>query len=139
MRKIRYLLDTNILSEPTRETPNANVVKKLMQYPYQVAIAAPVYYELLTGYRRLPHSKRRDKLEAYLNDFISTLPILPYDENAANWHAKEQVRLSNEGLTPAFIDSQIAAIASSNHLIMITRNIDDFVCFDGIKVENWFE
>jgi len=134
-----YLLDTNILSEPTRKSPDARVIKKLTQYQYQIALAAPVYYELLAGCRRLPPSKRRDKLEAYLNEFINTLPILPYDEKAADWHSGEQVRLSNEGLTPAFIDSQIAAIAASNRLIMVTRTVDDFVQFDGIDVENWLE
>ena len=134
-----YLLDTNILSEPTRKSPDARVIKKLTQYQYQIALAAPVYYELLAGCRRLPPSKRRDKLEAYLNEFINTLPILPYDEKAADWHSAEQARLSNEGLTPAFIDSQIAAIAASNRLIMVTRNVDDFVQFAGIDVENWFE
>lgn len=57
------------------------------------------------------HLTRRGKLEAYLNGFITSLPILPYDENAASWHSAEQLRLSNEGLTPAFIDAQIAAVA----------------------------
>ncbi len=133
-----FLLDTNILSEPTRKSPDARVIKKLMQHQYQIALAAPVYYELLTGCRRLPQSKRRDKLEAYLNEFISTLPVLPYDEKAADWHSTEHVRLSNEGLTPAFIDSQIASVAVSNRLVMVTRNIDDFQHFNGLDVENWF-
>ncbi len=44
-----YLLDTNILSEPTRQSPDARVIKKLMQHQYQIALAAPIYYELLTG------------------------------------------------------------------------------------------
>lgn len=138
MQSILYLLDTNILSEPTRKSPDARVIKKLTQYQYQIALAAPVYYELLTGCRRLPLSKRRDKLDAYLNGFISTLPVLSYDDKAADWHSAEQVRLSNEGLTPAFIDSQIAAIAASNRLIMVTRNIDDFQHFDALDVVNWF-
>lgn len=133
-----YLLDTNILSEPTRKSPNARVIKKLMQYQYQIALAAPVYYELLTGCRRLPQSKRRDKLESYLNEFISTLPILPYDEKSANWHSMEQVRLSNEGLSPAFIDSQIAAVAASNRLTMVTHNVDDFQHFADFEVVDWF-
>jgi len=133
-----YLLDTNILSEPTRQSPDARIIKKLSQYQYQIALAAPVYYELLTGCRRLPQSKQRDKLEAYLNGFINTLPILSYDDKAAEWHSTEQVRLSSKGLTPAFIDSQIAAVAASNHLIMVTRNVDDFQYFNGLDVVNWF-
>jgi len=133
-----FLLDTNILSEPTRQSPNTQIIKKIIQYQYQIALAAPVYYELLTGSRRLPQSKRRDKLETYLNEFISTLPVLPYGDKAADWHSAEQVRLSNKGLAPAFIDSQIAAIAATNRLIMVTRNVEDFQHFSGLDVENWF-
>jgi len=59
-------------------------------------------------------------------------------EKAADWHSAEQVRLSNKGLTPAFIDSQIAAIAATNRLIMVTRNVEDFQHFSGLDVENWF-
>ena len=133
-----YLLDTNILSEPTRKSPDSRVVKKLIQYQYQIALAAPVYYELLTGCRNLPDSRRRDKLEAYLNGFISTLPILSYDDRAADWHSSENVRLTNQGLSPAFIDVQIAAVATCNRLIMVTRNVDDFMGFSDLQVENWF-
>ena len=48
------------------------------------------------------------------------------------------IQQSNEGLTPAFIDSQIAAIAASNRLIMVTRNVDDFKDFDKLDVVDWF-
>ena len=41
------------------------------------------------------------------------------------------------GLTPTFIDGQIAAISKTNNLILVTRNIEDFQTFD-IKIENWF-
>ena len=138
MESILFLLDTNILSEPTRQSPDARVIKKLTQYQYRIALAAPVYYELLTGCRRLPRSKKREKLEAYLNDFISTLPVLPYDEQAADWHSRELVRLSHKGLTPAFIDAQIASIAASNRLILVTHNVDDFKDFNNLNVVDWF-
>lgn len=133
-----FLLDTNILSEPTRKLPDNCVVKKITQYQYQIALATPVYYELSAGCRRLPLSKKREKLEVYLNDFISILPVLPYDEQAADWHASETTRLINEGLTPAFIDSQIAAIAASNRLTLVTHNVDDFKDFNNLNVVDWF-
>ena len=63
--------------------------------------------------------------------------ILPYDDRAAEWHAKERARLSVKGSTPSFVDGQIAAIAQVNGLILVTRNIDDFKPFDGLKIENW--
>ena len=36
-------------------------------------------------------------------------------------------------------DSQIAAIAAVNNWVLVTRNIDDFADFEGLKTQNWFE
>ena len=66
-----------------------------------------------------------------------TMPILPYDDRAAEWHAEERARLSLKGLTPSFVDGQIAAISVVNGLILVTRNIDDFKQFLRLKIENW--
>jgi len=63
--------------------------------------------------------------------------ILPYDDMAAEWHAKERARLSSKGATPSFVDGQIAAIAGVNDLILVTRNIDDFKSFLRLKTKNW--
>ncbi|MEA3360272.1 MAG: VapC toxin family PIN domain ribonuclease, partial [Thermodesulfobacteriota bacterium] len=63
--------------------------------------------------------------------------ILPYDDRAAEWHAKERARLSAKGATPSFVDGQIAAIASVNGLVLVTRNVDDFKTFLDLKLENW--
>lgn len=55
---IRYLLDTNILSEPTRVTPNQNLLTRLAEYRDSVATAAIVWHELWYGCRRLPPSRK---------------------------------------------------------------------------------
>ena len=47
--------------------------------------------------------------------------------------------LVKKGLTPAFADGQIAAIASTNNLILVTRNTSDFINFSDLLMENWFE
>jgi len=65
------------------------------------------------------------------------MPILPYDDRAAEWHAGERARLSSKGLTPLFVGGQIAAISVVNGLILVTRNIDDFKHFLRLKFENW--
>jgi tRNA(fMet)-specific endonuclease VapC len=67
------------------------------------------------------------------------LTILPYDREAALWHAEETARLAAQGRMPPFIDGQIAAIAIVNRLTLVTRNTDDFADFAGLNVENWFE
>jgi tRNA(fMet)-specific endonuclease VapC len=65
------------------------------------------------------------------------MTILPYDERAAEWHAKERARLTVLGQIPSFVDGQIAAVAKVNGLILVTRNTPDFEKFSGLKLENW--
>ena len=66
------------------------------------------------------------------------IPLLPYDANAAKWHAEERARLVTIGKTPSFADGQIAAIAKVNNLILVTNNVSDYADFLELKLENWF-
>lgn len=63
---IRYLVDTNILSEAIRQTPNQKVMQRLKQERHHIATASVVWHELLFGCQRLPVSRRRSQLENYL-------------------------------------------------------------------------
>ena len=135
----RYLLDTNIFSETLKPEPNQKVLQKLKQHKTETACCSIVMQEIIFGCYCLPPSKRRDKIETYYQQIQQTITILPYDNKAGQWHGKERARLRTKGLTPPFIDGQIAAIATTNDLILVTRNIDDFVYFEGLKLENWFE
>jgi tRNA(fMet)-specific endonuclease VapC len=135
---IRFLLDTNVLSEPARPSPHPGLLRRLREHREESAVAAPVWHELLFGCKRLPPSRKRETIESYLFDTIgSSLPILPYDQMAAEWHAQERARLAALGKTPPFVDGQIAAIAKVNHLILVTSNGLDFASFEGLQVEDW--
>jgi len=138
MVKLRYLLDTNILSEPLRPEPHGNVRKKLKMHQRELATAAPVWHELVFGCERLPKSKKRSAIETYLESVVCrTLPILPYDQSAAAWHARERITLSKLGKTPSFVDGQIASIAKIHGLIVVTRNLKDYVSFRGVEIQDW--
>ena len=135
---MKYLLDTNILSEPVKTAPQKTVLELIERHQHEIVTASPVWHELVFGCRRLPVSRKREILENYLNDVIKpNMIILPYDERAAEWHAKERARLSLTGYTPAFVDGQIASIAKVNGLILVTRNSADFKKFSKLKLENW--
>ncbi len=137
---MKYLLDTNVLSESVKTSPQNTVLKSIERHQYEIVTAAPVWHELYFGCRRLPASRKRQILETYLNDIIKpNMIILPYDERAAEWHAKERARLSSGGNTPLFVDGQIASIAKVNGLVLVTRNSADFKKFSGLKVENWHQ
>jgi len=137
---LHYLLDTNLLSEPLRPKPNPAVIEKLRLHENEIATATIVWHELLFGCQRLPESKKRRTIETYLQTVVQPhIPILPYDLRAATWHARERTRLVQSGKTPAFADGQIAAIAYTNDLILVTNNTLDFQNFLNLKLENWHQ
>jgi tRNA(fMet)-specific endonuclease VapC len=136
---LKYLLDTNILSEAKRPQPNPKVMEKLQLFKQEIATATLVIHELLFGCFRLPKSKKRQDLEDYLkNVILAHIPLFDYDLKSAQWHAQQRARLAKMGKTPAFVDGQIASIAFVNNLVLVTNNVDDFLDFQGLVVENWF-
>jgi tRNA(fMet)-specific endonuclease VapC len=134
----QFLLDTSIVSAPIAKTPNRHVVRTLSRHASQCVTAAPVWHELTYGCRRLPRGRRRTALEAYLEDVVrASLPILPYDEAAAAWHGAERARLEGLGLSVPYVDGQIAAIAQTSGLTLVTANTRDFLRFKDLNVEDW--
>jgi tRNA(fMet)-specific endonuclease VapC len=132
------LLDTNVVSEPLRPRPNGKLVAMLRQNQTELAIAAPVWHELWFGCHRLPDSAKRSAIETYLNEVVAvTMPVLAYDERAAEWHARERARLVAAGKTPAFVEGQIAAIAVTRGLVLVTLNAADYQDFESLAIENW--
>ena len=134
---LRFLLDTNILSEPRKPEPNASVISKLKLYLGQSAMASVTFHELLFGIVKLPPSKRRVQLEGYLASL--TLPILPYSQQCVQTHAQARVTLLARGITLPHSDAQIASIAVCNRLTLVTRNLSDFNQFPELSIENGFE
>jgi tRNA(fMet)-specific endonuclease VapC len=135
---VKFLLDTTIVSAPVMKEPNARVVRKLQQHGGSCAIGAPVWHELVFGSSRLSAGKRRAALEDYLQAVVRrSFPILPYDEAAADWHGRERARLEEAGKTAPFVDGQIAAIAVTRGLTLVTANIKDFHSFEGLKTVDW--
>ena len=137
---MRYLLDTNILSEPIVARPNAGVLAKIRDNGGGLALSAVTWQEMLYGLWLLPAGKRREQIEDYLFHRVRpALPIIPFDERAAQWQAEQRARLRQAGLSPAYPDSQIAAISAVNGLVLVTHNSTDFAYFTGLRTENWFE
>lgn len=134
----RFLLDTSTVSRMMWVERDRGVEEKLREHGGECAIGAPVWHELQFGVRRLPRGKKRSGLQRLLDEVVvATLPILPYDERAAEWHAEERARLERAGRTPPFVDGQIAGIAATCGLPVVTANLDDFKWFKGLTTLNW--
>ena len=136
---MKFLLDTNIISESIKLQPNDIFLEHFRQNLEESAITSVTWHELLYGLYRLPESRRKKNLSDYLTHVIQEkMIILPYYHTAAGWFAAERARLTALGRIPSYPDGQIAAIAKVNHLILVTRNVSDFADFEGLTIENWF-
>jgi tRNA(fMet)-specific endonuclease VapC len=135
---LRYLLDTSIVSSPISKEPDIQIMKQMEEHGHECAIGAPVWHELTYGCQLLPRGRRRTALESYLDDVVQpSFTVLPYDEAAAGWHGRERARLEALGRPAPFVDGQIAAIAHTNGLVLVTLNTKDFSRFKDLEVENW--
>jgi len=127
-----------VLSEPINARPNERVLRALAEHDGELATCSIVWHELRYGASPLRPSRRRRAIEAYLEEAIpSALPILPYDREAAAWHAGKRARLAKTGRSPAGADGQIAAIARVHELVLVTANGRDFRRFQGLKLADW--
>lgn len=103
------------------------------------ALAAVTWHELRYGVQRLPTGRRRDALTAWLQLVDERYAVLAYDRTAAEWHAEERARLMATGESESAADGQIAAVAATNGLTLVTRNLADFARYQGVAVESWWD
>lgn len=134
---MKYLLDTNVVSELVRPSPDPRVETQFGAHEGASVISALTWHELKYGVARMPVSKRRRLLEEFLETVIGVRPPLAYDGRAAEWHAAERARQEAHGRIVPFVDGQIAAIAAVNGLTLVTRNVEDFIAVPGLKIASW--
>ncbi len=93
-----YVLDTNVLSEIVKETPEAMVAEWLKTCPIDWVFTTVICQsELLYGVRRLPESRRRHRLQAALGSLFSQVlagRVLTFGEAAASAYA--DIRIARE-------------------------------------------
>jgi tRNA(fMet)-specific endonuclease VapC len=136
---IRWLLDTNIVSELARERPSAAVMQRFAQRERELALPAVVWHELLYGVARLPAGQRRQRLSDFVEQVAGALPTLAYDAAVARVHALLRADSAACGRVLCEPDAQIAATALTHGLTLVTRNLRDFDGITGLQIENWFE
>ncbi len=134
---IRYLLDTDILSEPAKRQPDSFVLGRLQREAWRCVTSAVVWMEMSYGVLRMPAGTRRDRLRAYVTGVGRQFPIVSFDSEAALWLATARARQNDRGITRPQYDGIIAATAASRRLVLVTRNVSDFADFPGLTVESW--
>jgi predicted nucleic acid-binding protein len=123
---IRYLLDTNVISETTRPQPDANVTRWLGQLSY-ITLSSIGVYELASGIQRLAAGKKRKFLEDWLAELLrSDCDVLPFDRDAALSCAVLESEARRHGRTIELRDLLTLAIAESQDVGIATRNVSHF-------------
>ncbi len=133
-----YLLDTNIVSETVRRTPNKSVIAWLDHIPGQAFFVSVLTLgEIRKGIETLADRKRREKLRLWLEHELPAWfegRVLPIDLAVAERWGRLQ---AEAGRSVPTIDSLLAATALHHELRLVTRNAEDFD-YPGLEVINPF-
>jgi len=131
---IRYLLDTNICIYLIKKHP-PEVLARFQQIQLkQLHIPTITLFEL---YFCLEKNNSQQRNLAALENFIAPLTIVEFTLDAAKKAAKIRNNLQKQGTPIGAYDIQIAAIAISLNMTLLTNNTREFERVKGLKLENW--
>lgn len=132
--KMLYLLDTNVCVMYLNGRSAAVRERLLATRPEEMAVCSVVKSELFYGAFRSNNPKRTlERQQAFLSRFVS----LPFEDEAALLAGQIRAALASAGTPIGSYDLQIAAIALSNNLTLVTHNIREFRRVDQLKIEDW--
>lgn len=124
-----YLLDTNVLSEFLKKTPNENVLRWFRDSDEtQHFISSLTIAEIQKGISKLPDSQRKTDLKVWFDNVIKRYQdrILSFDLKTACIWGDTIAALESQGRPLPLMDSLLAANALEHGLTIVTRNETDF-------------
>jgi toxin FitB len=135
------VLDTNVLSELLRATPDAAVLAWVAAQPAEsLYVSAVTQAEMLLGARLLPAGRRRQTLQTALQAMFEedfSRRILAFDSAAVPAYVEVVIGRRQAGRPISQFDAQIAAIAIHHGSRLATRNVTDFEGCDLSLVNPW--
>ena len=134
---MKYLLDTNVISEMQKSKCNQNVKSFIEKIPVEdMFISAISMGELCYGMEKLPPGKKKHELLIWLYTQVADWfkdRVISLDTDVLLEWGKLRARA---GRTMPALDSLIAAAAITHHMTLVTRNVKDFKDIEGISLIN---
>ncbi|MCJ7832898.1 MAG: type II toxin-antitoxin system VapC family toxin [Deltaproteobacteria bacterium] len=131
---MKFLLDTNICIYIIKRKP-PQVLKKFKTFKINdLGISSITLAELEFGVHL---SNYPEKNQEALNEFLSPLEIIPFDDRAAVTYGEIRAFLQQKGLRIGAMDMLIAAQAKSLSIPLVTNNLKEFKRIPGLRLENW--
>jgi predicted nucleic acid-binding protein len=121
-----YLVDANILSEPTKQRPDAQVVAWLSANEGDFVVDSVILGELSLGILVLPRGRKRARLERWFEAIVAHIECLAWDATISRRWAQLVADLRKRGEALPLLDSMIAATALTHGLTIATHNLRDF-------------
>ena len=131
---MRYMLDTNICIYLIKKKPESVLKNLNLHMDEGIAISAITLAELKHG---VEASQYPEKNAIALNQFLSIVDILPFDDDAATEYGKICATLRRQGTPIGVMDMLIAAHAKAKGLIIISNNVREFARVEGLELKNW--
>lgn len=123
---MRFLVDANVLSEPTRPTPDPGVIRWLREHEADLVVDPIILGEIRYGILLLQPGRRRERLETWFDAGVGRLTCLAWDQWMGLRWAGLLADLRGAGRSMPIKDSLIATSALVAGLIVVTRNVRDF-------------
>lgn len=123
---MKYLVDANVLSEPTRPSPDASVIDWLRAHEPALIVTPIVLGEIEYGILVMSDSRRRRVLREWFSERIRSMVVLDFDAQSGSVWAHLVARLKRAATPMPIKDSLIAASALRHALTVVTRNVADF-------------
>ncbi|MEZ4503965.1 MAG: type II toxin-antitoxin system VapC family toxin [Dehalococcoidia bacterium] len=134
---MRYLFDTDTLSELLRRSPSPTLLRRLAATAVDdQATSSITVGELLYGAYRL-RERADDLAERIEQTLLANLPVLPFDVEAARAYGQLRATLERGGTPIGDADMRIASIALTHQLVVVTGNVRHFERVPQLTVENW--
>lgn len=130
---MKYLVDANVLSEPTKPDPEPAVLEWLREHERDIAVDPVILGELRFGILILPKGRKRTALERWFEAGVGRLQCLAWDSETSLEWAELLALLRKTGKAMPIKDSLIAATAAVHGLTVATRNRAD-LAHAGVRV-----